>query len=418
MERRTEKGGFFPDDFQKAGLGRAVAILGNQGSFQTKEAFGEFVVPLADKGNKILLLERLDITGKFRRVDSSVNGTADTYTYGFQWRPIQDVEIRGNITRALRSPAITELFTPVSNIFTTVPDPCDFRNVSGGTRPAIRAANCAAFYKQFGINGSTFQSVAVSATIPGTLGGDPTLRNESSDGRNIGIVFQPRAVKGLSMSVDYYTIEIKNVIANLNATSIATGCYDNADTSNAFCGRIIRDSTGQITGITTGYVNGGFLNFTGVAANLLYQTNLTDWGVEYGGQASVAVNASRLRRLESSTNKVVTTNSYGEIGNSVNQVQATLGYRKDRMEFNLQGSYIGPAVFANTNSSESTDQLTVKSYWLYSGGASYEFSKNLTGRLAVSNLFDKQPPFPLAGAAIGSYDILGRRYSFSLAYKF
>ena len=418
LEHRTEKGGFFPDDFQKAGQGRAVAILGNEGSYRTKEAFGEFVVPLANDATKVLFLERLDITGKFRRVDSSVNGKADTYTYGFQWRPIQDVEIRGNITRALRSPAITELFTPVSNIFTTVPDPCDFRNVNGGTKPAIRAANCAEFYRKFGINGSTFQSVAVSATIPGTLGGDPKLNNENSDGRNIGIVFQPRAVKGLRMAVDYYTIEIKNVISNLNATSIAQGCYDNADTSNSFCGRIVRDSSGQITGITTGYVNGGFLNFTGVAADVQYQTNLADWGIEYGGQASAAVTASRLRRLESSTNKITTTNSYGEIGNSVNQVQVFTEYRKNVVAFNLQGTYIGPAVFSNTNSSESTDQLKVSSYWLWNGGVSYDFSKKLTARIAVTNLFDKQPPFPLAGAAIGIYDILGRRFSVSVSYKF
>ena len=418
LERRIEKGGFFPDDFQKTGLGRAVAILGNEGSYRTKEAFGEFVVPLANDVNKILLLERLDITGKFRRVNSSVNGKADTYTYGFQWRPVQDIEIRGNITRALRSPAITELFTPVSNIFTTVPDPCDARNVNGGTRPAIRAVNCAAFYQKFGLNGSTFQSVAVSATIPGTSSGDPTLGNENSDGRNIGIVFQPRAVKGLRMAVDYYSIEIKNVIANLNATAIAQGCYDNADTSNSFCGRIIRDSSGQITGITTGYVNGGFLNFTGVAADVQYQTNLADWGIEYGGQASLAITASRLRRLENSANKITTTNSYGQIGNSVNQVQMLAEYRKNDVAFNLQSTYIGPAVFANTNSSEATDQLTVESYWLWNGGASYDFSKKLTARLAVTNLFDKQPPFPLAGAAIGVYDILGRRYSVSVNYKF
>lgn len=418
VERRVEKGGFFPDDFQQAGLGRAVAILGNEGSFRTKEAFGEVLVPLAGKATRFLGLERLDITGKFRRVDNSVNGNADTYTYGFQWRPIPDVEFRGNVTRAIRAPSITELFTPVSNIFTTVPDPCDARNVAGGTRPAIRAANCAQFYQQYGLNGSTFQSVAVSATIPGTLGGDPSLRNESSNARTIGVVLQPRFARGLRLAVDYYTIEIKDVIANLNATSIATGCYDNPSYPNAFCSRIARDASGQITGITTGYVNGGFLNFTGVTAELLYQANLADWGITYGGRASLAITASRLRRLENSTNKVVTTNSYGEIGNSVNQLQATLGYRKGPVELNLLGTYIGPAVFANTNSSEATDQLSVSSYRLYSAGASYDFSRNLTGRIAVNNLFDKDPPFPLANQAIGVYDILGRRYSVSATYRF
>ena len=418
LERRVEKGGFFPDDFQKQGLGRAVQILGNEGSYRTKEVFGEFVVPLADRVNRIPGLDRLDITGKVRRVDSSVNGKADTYTYGFQWRPIRDIEVRGNITRAIRSPAITELFTPVSNIFTAVPDPCDSRNVNGGTRPAIRAANCADFYRQYGLNGSTFQSIAVTATIPGTLSGSPTLQNENSNAHTVGIVLQPRAIKGLRISTDYYTIDIKNVIANLNATSIAQGCYDNADKGNSFCGRIQRDSAGQITGITTGYVNGGYLNFTGLASEIVYETNLSDWGIAYGGKASIAITGTRTRRLENSTNKVVNTNSLGEVGNSVNQAQVTLGYNKDRWDFSMQGSYIGPAVFANTDTSETRDQRSVSSYFLYSGSVGYEFSKKLTARVAVTNLFDRLPPNPLAGAAIGVYDILGRRFSATVNYKF
>ena len=147
-----------------------------------------------------------------------------------------------------------------------MPDPCDSRNVNSGTAPALRAANCAPFYAQYGLNPSTFLSTAVSATIPGTLSGSSTLKNEQSDAKNLGFVIRPSAVKNLTMSVDYYEIKIIDTIANLNATAIATGCYDNPDRANSFCGRIARDNTGQITGITTGYVNGGVLQYKGGAA--------------------------------------------------------------------------------------------------------------------------------------------------------
>ncbi len=419
FERRTEKGTFTPDAFQEAGLGRAVQILGNQGKYSTKEVFGEVVVPLVDSAKNIPFLNRLDLTGKFRRVDSTVNGVADTYTYGFQWRPISDVEFRGNYTQALRSPAVTELFTPVSNIFTFVPDPCDSRNVAGGTNPPVRAASCADFYRQFNLNPSTFQSNAVTATIPGTLSGSPTLQNERSEAKTVGIVLQPRWIRGLRMSMDYYTIEISNTITNLNAAAIATGCYDNPDRGNAFCERITRDAAGQITGIRTGFVNGGILNYSGAAIEAQYIADLArDWGIPFGGQASFAVSNSRATRFKSSANNVTTTDSLGTIGIPVNQTSVNLGYRKGPVEFTMNGSYIGPSLFSTTNTPETLDILKVDSYWLWGAGGRYTINKNLVVRMSVNNLFDKEPPFPLAGGGIGVYDILGRRYSVSLGYKF
>ena len=419
FERRSEKGTFTPDAFQQAGLGRAVPILGNQGKYSTKEIFGEVIVPLVDSAKNIPFLNRLDLTGKFRRVDSTVNGVADTYTYGFQWRPVSDVELRGNFTKALRSPAITELFTPVSNIFTFVPDPCDSRNVAGGTNPAVRGANCADFYRQFSLNPSAFQSTAVNATIPGTLSGSPTLQNERSEAKTIGVVLQPRWVRGLRISMDYYMIEISNTIANLNATAIATGCYDNPDKGNSFCGRITRDAAGQITGIRTGFVNGGFLNYSGAAIEAQYTADLArDWGIAFGGQASIAVSNARATRFKSSTNRVTTTDSLGTIGTPANQTQVNFGYSKGPVEVSMNGSYIGASLFSTTNTPETQDILKVDSYWLWGAGGRYTINKNLVVRVAVNNLFDKEPPFPLAGGAIGVYDILGRRYSVSFAYKF
>ena len=418
LERRTESGAFTPDDFQTAGLGRAVAILGNQGSYTTNEAFGEVLVPLIDSKKNLPLLNRLDFTGKFRRVNSSVNGTADTYTYGLQFKPIPDVEIRGNFTRALRSPSLTELYTPTSNIFTTVPDPCDSRNIASGTNPAQRAINCGPFYTQYGLNPSTFLSTAVTATIPGTSSGSPTLLNEQSDAKNVGVVLRPRAVKNLRMSIDYFEIRIADAISNLNAGAIATGCYDNPDTVNPFCGRIARDGTGQIIGVTTGFVNGGTLEYKGAAAEIQYSTDLKDWSAAMGGKATFGMNVSRLYSLKTSTNKVVTLDSAGEIG-STDQGQISLGYENGAFDYSLLGNYIGPAVFNNTESSETRDIRSIEPYMVWSGGIGYKLNKNTSFRLAVTNLGNREQPFPLtAGGASGVYDILGRRYSVTLNHKF
>jgi outer membrane receptor protein involved in Fe transport len=426
FEHREEEGEFLPNAFQQQALGRAVAILPNQGEFETDEWFAEAVLPLIKGDWDFPLLHRFDLTGKFRTVDNTVNGSFDTYTYGFQYRPISTLEFRGNRTKSLRAPAITELFTPVSNIFTLVPDPCDARNVNGGTRPSVRLANCQAFYRQFNIaNPAVFQSVAVSATIPGTLGGDPNLDNEVAHAETIGVVWQPEELlPGLRIALDYYAIEVDDVIGNLNATAVAEGCFDNTNfdtgdvnNANAFCQRISRDSNGQITGIRTGFVNGGFLDFTGQSLDLQYSRDLGELGFGMKGRIELAANLFRLRRLEDSLNNVVTDNDLREISNPKRQYQYGVGYTLDPIAIGFQANYQSGVIFDNTFTTETRDILELESQWTYDANLAWRFHDQGMLRFTVTNLTDEDPPFPLATLALGVYDTLGRRYSLALDWR-
>jgi len=423
LESRRESGEFTPDDFSTQGLGRAVAILGNKGEYRTKEAFGEVVVPLVNPAMARSLgvsINRFDLTGKFRQVDNQVNGKANTYTAGFQFRPVSQIEFRMNHTQAIRAPSVVELFTPTSNIFTTVPDPCDSRNSASGVRPETRKANCEKLYKDYGINGSTFLSTAVSATIPGTLSGSPDLLNESSKARNIGVLWFP--TPSLRMSIDRFEIDITDTISNLGASDIATGCFDNFVYPNPFCERITRDANGQITGIKTGYVNGGLLKYRGGAAEVVYSSKISGFGALNSSQVIVGMNLAMMGTLEGTTNKVVTNYSAGTLGNSRHQGQVFGSVVKDKAGFNVTGNYIGSAYRSLVESPETSDIVNLSNpwtrYWLWNVGASYKITDKLTTRLAVTNIFDKNPPFPMmSGLASGLYDILGRRFALSVAGK-
>ncbi|MCW4454359.1 TonB-dependent receptor [Flavobacterium sp. MXW15] len=70
------------------------------------------------------------------------------------------------------------------------------------------------------------------------------------------------------------------------------------------------------------------------------------------------------------------------------------------------------------DTAETRDILRVGSYWLLNGGLSYTFDSSAVIRLAVTNLLDKDPPFPGFGAGIGNYDILGRRYNLAFEWKY
>jgi outer membrane receptor protein involved in Fe transport len=422
-EHRVERGEFRPDDFQQAGRGRAVAIGPNEGQFNTDEVFGEIVLPLASPDNGWTLLYSVDVEAKARYVDNSVNGGFWAYTLGGRYRPIRDVEFRGNYTRSLRAPAITELFTPIGNIFTTVPDPCDSRNVAGGARPEVRARNCAAFYAFYNLNPATFQSVAVGATVPGTSGGDPNLDNEEANSWTVGVVLRPSFLPRFRAAVDWNSVSIVGNIANLGAADLATGCFDNdnfnaADVPNAnqFCSRLRRTPDGQIVndpqnpGVITGFVNGAFIDFRGLTSEFAYNFPLWRGTVDLGGTVFY------LKTLTTNNNGVVANPDAGEIGNPKFEGQLNLGYTLDNFGVDLQTRYTGKAKFNNLNTVETQDILEVDAQWLFNLSFSLRVAEDHLFRFTVTNLTDTPPPFPIAG--IGTYDTLGRRFAVSFQSRF
>jgi outer membrane receptor protein involved in Fe transport len=428
-EHRDEEGGFVPNEFQQIGRGRAVAILPNSGKFNTDEVFGEVVLPLLNADNNIPLINTLEAIGKIRYVDNTVNGGFTSYTYGGRFKPISDIEFRGNFTRSFRAPAITELFTSQSDIFTTVPDPCDSRNVSGGTKPAIRAANCAAFYTAFGITSpASFQSNAVGATVRGTTSGDGNLKNEKADSWTMGAVLRPRFIPNLRIAIDYYDIRINGVITNLGAAALSTGCFDNinfntADVQNAnqFCSRLQRLPNGQINpdgGVRTGFVNGDYRAFRGWSVEANYKFDLADIGLENAGKLDLQGSIFRTLMLEESANGVAVDFIDQEIGTPEWAGQFNIGYTRGGFGFDFQGNFQSSVLFDRDFTAETRDILVLDRYWSFNSSVSYKFKENSLVRLSVTNLFDADPPFPLAGAALGVYDTLGRRFSVAMQLRF
>jgi outer membrane cobalamin receptor len=429
VEYRKESGKFTPNEFQRLGQGRAVAILGLEGDYNTKEIFGEFILPLVSDSNEIWGVHKFDLTAKGRRVDNSVNGNFNAWTLGAQFQPIEGFEIRANKTRSFRAPGLVELYAPTSSAFFAVNDPCDPRFVTGGTRPAIRQANCAQFYREYNLNPATFQSNAVSATVEGSSSGDANLQNELADSKTIGFVWQPEFIKNFRMSMDYYEINVRNAIAFLGANDLATGCFDNTSfaagpvrNANSFCERINRDAAGQIVptinadgtrtpAVRTGYVNGAFLNYQGISLEAAYNIELTDLD-----SLQFSMNSSNIDKLENSNNAIVTDVQDNEIGNSHLQHSFGVDYVHGPFGINLKANFISSAKFDVTFTPENRDQLSVASNTTYNLGLYFQVNDNFALRGSITNLTDKEPPFGTTG--IGVYDILGRRSAISGEYRF
>src|SRR5690606_6462745 len=58
-----------------------------------------------------------------------------------------------------------------------------------------------------------------------TTGGNPNIRPELADTTTIGVVYQPDWADSLSMSIDFYDIQINDAIDQLGTQEILDRCY-------------------------------------------------------------------------------------------------------------------------------------------------------------------------------------------------
>ncbi|WP_327754554.1 TonB-dependent receptor (plasmid) [Sphingobium sp. SJ10-10] len=316
-EHREEHASFMPDSFLQQGLGQRAAVKPLSGGYKINELFGEVLLPLVTEDNNIPFIHRFELFGRGRYVHNTVNGGFFAWSAGGTFAPIKDVSFRGNYTRSFRSPSILELYLPTSTSFATVPDLCSPANRNGGPAPAIRAANCAAFLAVFP-NATPLD--AASTTVSQLSGGNPRLENEVARSYTFGVVVQPRFIRGLSITADYLHINLSSPIASLTVAQIASACFDNADfdtanpaNGNAFCSLIRRFPTGSAgtsanggsiagqvvndpsnPGVTSGFVNGNRILFSGMQGSLNYTTELD--GIGLPGRFDVSVDALYVRR--------------------------------------------------------------------------------------------------------------------------
>lgn len=169
------------------------------------------------------------------------------------------------------------MFSPAQGATFRPSDPCD--SVSIDATPA-RRANCIAAATALGIpNAAAFlatYSDPLTGRFSGTSGGNPNLIQETASTFTAGAVVQPRFIRGLTVSADYYSIRIENAIAAVQAQDIVNTCYDNTTFPNPFCSLFTRNgpSAGPATFgfnfLTQTQLNFGRIETSGIDASINY----------------------------------------------------------------------------------------------------------------------------------------------------
>lgn len=350
--------------------------------------------------------KRLDLNGAYRYADYEAVGGADTWKLGAVWDPVNDVTIRGSYSRDFRAPTLYELFGP-------------------GRR-----------YNAGGVFDNHTNTDVPLVTNFETQ--NPDLKPEEADTITAGIVYRPSGIPGLSLALDYYTIEIDNAIGGIsgrNAT-VQQICEDSNGTSE-LCDLIVRpgpfsDTSPEnaLTGFIERPMNASKTEINGFDFEVNYATDLGP------GDLSARVLATytphyRIQQLVGVEIQDTAGTAAGGFGGGVPEykltalVNYTLGdYSVDiveRWRSSMKRSPDPDLVFADGDvDSVAYTDLTLT--------ARPSFLEHFEVYLSIQNLFDKESPiYAFPGNALPGWggapylandDFIGRYFTLGARVQF
>lgn len=217
-------------------------------SVEIKEAFGELRIPILAN---LPFIEELTLEGAARVSDyGGSTGAVWAYNFGGIYSPMRGLRVRAGYARSVRAPNLSNLFASAAETFlNALTDPCNQEGAGGIADNPNRAANCAAagipttitYVTDAGETVTRPWNNTAGSGISGINSGNPDLIPEVGKSLTVGAVFEPTFVPGFTFSVDYYDIEVENVISGLSGQQILNRCYDDpTGIDNEFCSAIFR----------------------------------------------------------------------------------------------------------------------------------------------------------------------------------
>lgn len=369
------------------------------------EFYGELVVPLL---SDLPFARRLEVEGAYRYSHYNSFGGTDTWKVGGTWVPLDGVTFRAVRSRSIRTPNFGELYEPQNVAATGVPaDPC---GVGAYFLSPTRAANCAA--------------LGVATPLPNygvgpltTSGGNPNLSPEVSNSLTLGVVLQPAFLPRFDVTIDYWNIDIDDVITQFSPTTVFNLCVDLPSIDNVFCQRQQRNSEGYLTNLINTQVNASRMLARGVDFG-------ANWRVPLGsGQLGFNFKGTwLLKNVVYTTPGIVAGNVVKDGGYQNPQFRASFltSYSNKDLSIAFDTRFIGASKYDSTvTSNEFYEDNTIKSFVYNDLSITKTIQDKFDISFGINNIFDVKPPlFPSVQYDEGGYyDIVGRYFFTSFRVK-
>ena len=238
------------DAQSEAGLIGGSAGNSAAGDRQVWAMFYEAVLPIVD-GVELNLAARYD--------DYSDFGNNVAPKAGLRWQALDNVVVRASYSEAFRAPALDQLFAATT-----------YSANDGIDKPYCEATDTPCTERQF--------DTYISA--------NKELGPETSQYVNFGVAWD--IVDNIGVKVDYFDLNIDDVISQRSITSVMSGIDDGTlAPGNTFYVKRDAASPGQTIGpayeVGTGYSNANKLQISGIDAtvNAKFETSVGDFGINW-----------------------------------------------------------------------------------------------------------------------------------------
>lgn len=399
---------------------------------KVNELFGELVLPIL---SDFPLVQQLNLEGAYRKswYDKSVgpNRSYDTNKLGVNWTISNDLRLRGTRQTVIRDANIGEFANPVFSI--------PFANLRTVARlfPRYAGDPCVGATNQATISQCTAEGYRgpYDSNNPANLvggyffGGNASIRAERGKTWTLGGVLTPSFWPGWSLSVDWYKINIRDAVGQIQPIDAISSCYvTDPRADNPLCDAVTRSPT-------TGFILDAFVDDRNLAS--IRQEGF-DVEVNYGFDVDFGLPGSRL--------------SVGYVASIVTdyaiQRNAVLTPVDCRASYGARCSsdlvtLVSPDYRHRATLTMDSEPLTVQLGWKKIGAVrdstvgslgfipSYDYFdlniavrpplEGLTLSFGIDNIFGKKPPLPVNPGAYNTfpdtYDVLGRTFGFSLTLR-
>lgn len=401
-EHRKDKGWRDPDPLVVVNIANTNQRQPVSGAVEVDEVYTEVAIPLLAG---LPLVEKLETNLAARYSDYDLFGNDTNYKAGLIWTLNDQIKLRATRSTSFRVPSVPELFGGISEAQLTTADPCS--NWSARSPTDAIYQNCQAA-------GLPTNYIQLGNVIRTTVGGNPNLEPEDADTFTVGAVWEPAFAAGLSVTLDYWQIEIENSIQSIAGSQKLTLCYNSANRSHPFCAPQFhtRDPlTGEVNFLSAQPSNVGAEDATGIDLGVVYRANL------FGLDTIFDLNVAHLDKYDVTAFEGAVPIEYaGRItsGNgSFTEWRGTGGVslRGNRWSGNWNFRYIGAGDDINVATGPGSHVKEVVYHNLQFG---YDVTEAIRVALGVDNVFDEDAPYVAswidANTDTMTYDLMGQRW--------